>query len=287
VAIALELIADYPCACGENPMWHPDEQAVYWTDIPAGRLYRFDPASGDHGVCYEGMVVGGFTIQRDGALLLFGADGRVARWRAGEGETELIASLPAELGSRFNDVIADPEGRVFAGTMSKDDRPGRLYRLDPDRSVTVMMEGVGTSNGLAFSPDRSTLYYVDSPKLVVYAFDYDRAGGDLSHCRVLIETDPAHGVPDGLTVDEHGDLWVANWDGWRLEHYTAAGSLVESVEFPVKKVSSALFGGPDGGDLWVTTAGGEDRAANGATAGALYRLRPGPRGPLEFRSAMA
>ena len=105
-------VADYECVTGENPLWHPDEKRVYWTDIPAGRLFRYDPATGDHEQCYEGEPVGGFTLQPDGALLLFMARGAGKLWRDGE-LTTVIEDIPAERESRFNDVIADPTGRVF------------------------------------------------------------------------------------------------------------------------------------------------------------------------------
>lgn len=276
--------ADYACACGENPYWHPDEQRVYWEDIPTGRLFRYDPATGEHACCHQSdAALGGFTLQADGALLLFGADGRVQTWRDGV-VTNVLDALPDERGNRFNDVIADPEGRVFCGTMSHGDRSGRLYRLDPDGSIRCVVPDIGTSNGLGFSPDLSTLYYADSPALVVYAFDYDRASGELSNQRVHIRTEPDRGVPDGLTIDAAGELWLAKWDGWCLEHYGVDGRLQRRLEFPVRKVSSVVFGGPDYGTLWVTSAGGEDKPGNGPAAGALFELSLGVTGRPEFRS---
>src|SRR5580698_9676078 len=113
----LELIADYACETGENPLWHPFERRLYWCDIPKGRLFRYDPATGIHEQCFEGRVIGGFTIQADGALLLFMDRGTIALWRDGC-VTEVVSEIAAERNSRFNDVIADPHGRVFCGTMS-------------------------------------------------------------------------------------------------------------------------------------------------------------------------
>mgnify|MGYP005858587731 CR=1 FL=1 len=164
----LEVLADYGCVCGENPLWHPQEQAVYWTDIPRGKLYRYRLATGQHECCYEGRVVGGFTLQPDGALLLFLDQGTVAEWRDGRITRTIIEALPDELESRFNDVIADPQGRVFCGTMpvpSRNDQPGRkgrLYRLDPGGHISLLLEGIGCSNGMGFTPDRKHLYYTDS-----------------------------------------------------------------------------------------------------------------------------
>ena len=126
-----ELIADYRCEVGENPLWHPDEQKLYWTDIPRGHLFRYDPATDEHERCYDGPPVGGFTLQEDGALALFMERGAVRTWRDGFIDT-IVEDIPRERTSRFNDVIADPKGRVFGGTMSTENQLGRLYRVEPD-----------------------------------------------------------------------------------------------------------------------------------------------------------
>src|SRR5690348_1989432 len=126
----LEVICDYRCEIGENPLWHDIEKRLYWCDIPTGRLFRYDPGNGKHEQFYQGEIVGGFTIQADGSLLLFMAHGAVKLWRKGS-LTTLIDEIPEERETRFNDVIADPAGRVFCGTMPAGPRPGRLYRLDP------------------------------------------------------------------------------------------------------------------------------------------------------------
>ncbi|MDH7569847.1 MAG: SMP-30/gluconolactonase/LRE family protein, partial [Armatimonadota bacterium] len=134
-----ELVADYRCVTGEGPLWHPFEKRLYWVDIPKGRLFRYHPASGVHEQCLEGEPIGGFTIQADGALLLFMARGAVKTWRDGEMHT-IVEEIPDERDSRFNDVIADPQGRVFCGTVSTPTRAGRLYRLDPDLRLTCVLE---------------------------------------------------------------------------------------------------------------------------------------------------
>ena len=135
-----ELIADYECTVGEGPLWHPDENCVYWVDIANGRLFRYEAGTGMHEQVYEGDAIGGFTIQDDGALLLFMARGAVKIWRGGELST-VLDEIPDERETRFNDVFADPEGRVFCGTMPAPHRGGRLYRLDPDRKLTVRSGG--------------------------------------------------------------------------------------------------------------------------------------------------
>ncbi|MBN2022215.1 MAG: SMP-30/gluconolactonase/LRE family protein [Pirellulales bacterium] len=280
-----EPIADYACQTGEGPLWHPAEKRLYWLDIPRGRIFRFDPATGAHEICHEGGVVGGMTLQADGALLLFMEHGAVRTWRDGRIET-IVEGIPEEQGNRFNDCIADPEGRVFCGVLSTPRRPGRLYRLDPDGSFTVVAEGLGTSNGMGFTPDGKHLYHSDSNDRFrnIHLYDYDRATGGLAGRRLFLEAKPDEGKPDGLTVDAEGFVWSARWNGGMIVRYSPEGVEERRIPFPARKVSSLAFGGPDYADLYVTTAGGDNRAEEGPGAGMLFRLNLGIRGVPEFPS---
>jgi sugar lactone lactonase YvrE len=281
-----ELIADYACVTGEGPLWHPIEHRLYWVDIPKGRLMRYHPASGTHEICFESEeALGGFTMQADQSLLLFMARGAIKNWREGS-LTTVIDEIPEERDSRFNDVIADPEGRVFCGTMSTKDHKGRLYRLDLDGTLTVLLEGIGTSNGLGFTPDLRQLYYTDTPKREIYLFDYDQETGNITNQRVFVHTptEESEGRPDGMTVDAHGYVWSARWDGSCLVRYTPDGVEERRITFPAKKVSSVTFGGPDYTDMYVTTAGGNNQPVEGEGAGALFRLNLGIQGVAEYPS---
>ncbi|MFH1569976.1 MAG: SMP-30/gluconolactonase/LRE family protein [Gemmatimonadota bacterium] len=279
-----ELIADYACKTGEGPLWHPDEKRLYWVDIPRGRMFRYDPAKGTHEQFYEGEVVGGFTIQQDGALLLFMARGAIAIWREGQPLDYVVKELPHEGQSRFNDVIADPAGRVFCGTMPSPDHLGRLYRLDGDGAIAEVLTEVGCANGMGFTADRRRMYFTDSPTRRIDVFDYDEETGALRNRRPFVDMGGEEGIPDGMTVDAEGGVWGARWDGSCLVRYTPDGREDRRIQFPARKVSSASFGGEDYGDLFVTTAGGDDKSAEGAGAGALFRLRPGVHGVAEYRS---
>jgi D-xylono/L-arabinono-1,4-lactonase len=282
----LELIADYACATGENPLWHPLEKQLYWCDIPNGRVFRYDPASGVHEPCYQGRPVGGFTIQSDGSLLLFMDRGTIGIWRAGE-FNEIVPDIEIERLSRFNDVIADPAGRVFCGTMSSTAGKGRLYRLDTDGSLHVVLEGIGCSNGMAFTLDQKGFYYTDSFAHEIYLFDYNAEDGAISNQRVHARFHDADGLPDGATLDVDGRLWSALWDGASIVRMNADGTIERRIGLPVRKVSSLAFGGADYSDLYITTAGGDTRDEDGALAGALFRIRGQLRGVPGFFSRVA
>lgn len=278
-----EVIANYACETGENPLWHPIERRLYWCDIPKGRLFRYDPATGTHEQCYQGRPIGGFTIQADGSLLLFMDRGTIALWRDGA-ITKVVSEIAAERSSRFNDVIADPLGRVFCGTMSTDDCKGRLYRLDLDCSLHPLLEGIGCSNGMAFTLDRKGMYYTDSFAREIYLFDYNIQTAALSNPRVFAHFSETDGLPDGATVDAAGRLWSAIWDGSRIVRLSSGGEIKEEIMIPVRKTSSLTFGGEDYRDIYITSAAGNSEEVDGPLAGALFRMKAQTPGLPEFFS---
>lgn len=277
-----DLIADCGCEVGEVPMWHPSENKLYWTDIPAGKLYRYDPASDTYEECFDDGVVGGYTIQEDGTFLLFMEQGAVRTWD-GEALETIVDRIPGEESSRFNDVISDPEGRVFGGTMPTDDQLGSVYRIDTDGSVTELLDSVDLPNGMGFTPDRETLYLTESYEDTIYTFDYDAETGSIDNRSVFVDASEDEGMPDGLTVDSDGYVWSAKFGGGCVVRYDPSGTEVERYEIPAENVTSLLFAGESFKDLYVTTAKFE--ASDGDIhAGDLFRLRPGVGGVEEFYS---
>ncbi len=209
----------------ENPLWHPHHKLVYWTDIPNGRLFRYDPQKEGYEQIYLGESVGGFTIQQDGSLLLFKTHGTIEIWDKGDTRT-VVEGIAAVKGTRFNDAIADPEGRVFSGTMATDNKTGRLYRIDPDGSVHDLLQGLLVPNGMGFSGDYQYFYLTDSDQRTIFRFDYDRASGNLSNQQAFINTPEDDGVPDGMTVDSEDHIWSARWDGGCVCRYSPNGEEV-------------------------------------------------------------
>lgn len=278
-----QLVVDLPCQVGESPYWHPFEHKLYWLDIPAGRMYRYDPVTGANELVYEGPQIGGFTVQADGSLLLFGERGFVKTWRDGQ-LTTLIEEIPAERDTRFNDVCADPEGRVFCGTMPGSNHPASLYRLDTDGSLRQVLSDVSLSNGMAFTLDLKQLYHTDTRRHVVNLYDYDRASGEIKYNRVFAQVSPEQGRPDGLITDVEGGVWSARFAGGCLVRYSSEGRETEQLTLPAKNVTCPTFAPDDYSDMYITTGGGQDRAANGPLAGALFKVKPPVRGVPRFLS---
>ena len=287
------IVADYRNDTGEGPLWHAVEGRLYWVDIPNGKIFWYDPATGAHDLFFEGPVLGGFTIQADGGLLLFLERGGIALLRDGNLDY-LVEELPGEEENRFNDVFTDSGGRVFCGTMPLDSslpaqqgkRLGSLYRLDTDGSTTKIPNDVGISNGMGLTPNRDGLYYTDSIDHAITIFDYEHNTGDVANRRTFVEI-TGEGLPDGMTVDAEGCVWSARAGGWALHRYTPNGEEERVVRFPARLVSSVIFGGPDLTDIFVTTIGGNNRDDDGPGAGALFRLNMGIKGVPEFHSRIS
>lgn len=282
------VLVDSECELGEGPLWQPEEKRIYWTDIRAGKIHRYDPASDAHELYYDapdGEKIGGFTFQEDGSLLLFMTDGRVSIYREGVLET-VVSGLPDEAGMRFNDVIADPRGRVFCGTMDVDDpSTGRLYRLETDGTLTTILDSVELPNGMGFTPDRDRFYMTESNTNTIHLFDYDPETGGLENRRTFAERPAETWTYDGLTVDADGGVWSALWDGGSVVRHTAGGEIDRRVEIPATNVTSLAFGGDDLSDLYVTSAAMQT-GPDDVHAGNLFGVDAGRSGKREFTSAV-
>jgi sugar lactone lactonase YvrE len=186
----------------------------------------------------------------------------------------------------MNEGDCDPDGRFYCGSMAYDITPGAgtLYRLDSDGTTTTVLTGVTISNGLAWSPDGGTAYYVDTPTQRIDVFDYDTARG-LTERRTLLTIPADAGAPDGLTVDSEGRIWVALWGGSAVRCYEPTGTLVEQLTLPVSQVTACTFGGADLDELYITTSREGMAADDEPRAGALFRARPGATGRPASRYA--
>ena len=262
----------------ESPVWDASAESLLWVDILRGEVHLLDPETGDTTLATLDMPVGAVAPRAGGGQVLAAA---TSFWLLDADQARRIHDV-SDRGVRMNDGKCDPGGRFWAGTMTADRRPGAaLYCLDPQREVRQLLDDVALSNGLGWSPDAATMYYVDTPTRRVDAFTFDAATGDLADRRVFVDLSAAEGNPDGLTVDCAGGVWVAMAKGGAVRRYTVASVLDMVVELPVRKVTSCTFGGPDLEDLYITTSAeglsGEELAAQ-PQAGLLFRCRPGVTG---------
>lgn len=273
----------------EGPVWDQDTQRLYWIDIERGRLCRFDPASKSNQEWNLGMRVG-FAVQTTQGDMLAGTQEGLIRFSCETGESTPYANPEPDLpNNRFNDGKCDLQGRLWAGTMSviETETQGTLYRVTGPDAVKAQHGPVTISNGLAWTADASTMYYIDSPTRRVDAFDFKAETGEISQQRTAVALPEGIGYPDGMTIDAEDKIWVALWAGWGVGRFDpTTGEMLAKVEVPVECVTSCCFGGPDMTDLYITTASRdlkeEDRPKQ-PDAGGIFVARPGVKGTPSIR----
>lgn len=251
-----ELIFDTKSHLGEGPAWDARTQTLYWVDIFAKRIY----AGSDLLAELDGYVGCVAPRQSGGLIAAFGGDGerlRFASLDADSAKPTLLSALADEPSSnRFNDGKCDPRGRFLAGTMSMNETEptGSLYSFD-GKAITKLLGNVTISNGMTWSPDSKTFYYIDTPTREVRAFDYDLETGAIANPRVAVSVPETLGWPDGMTSDRQGNLWIAMWGGAQVTKWNPnTGELLEQISIPAMNVSSCVFGGRNLNELYLTSA---------------------------------
>ncbi len=267
-----ELVADARATLGEGPVWDSRSEELLWVDILGGLVHRFDPGTGADRTFDAGSYVGAVVPRTAGGYALAVAAGFALA--SDDGAVTDLAPVGHGEDVRMNDGACDRAGRFWAGSMRIDEAAGGgcLYRLDADGTVTTIFRDVSISNGIAWSPDDTLLYYVDTPSAAVDVFEYDAGTGAVTDRRRLFAVAPP-GLPDGMVADAEGCLWVALWGGAAVRRYAPDGTVVEVVEVPAANTTKAAFGGPDLTDLYITTAAGDEPHGGG-----LFVARPGVRG---------
>lgn len=260
---SLEHVVPLSCGVAEGPVWDPAAEVLWWVDITGSSLHRWRRATASNETLALQTLPGAVAPAAAGGLVAAVAEGFVAL-DPDTGATSMIVELAGPVPMRMNDGKVDPAGRFWAGLMGGAAEPevGVLYRLEGGRAEPVL-DGLTIPNGIGWSPDASTMYYVDSPTRRLDAFDFDLSTGSIDNRRAIARFDEPV-LPDGLTVDSDGGVWVALWDGAAVHRYTPDGELDVVVSVPGPQASSCTFGGPDLDELYITEA----------TTG-LYRCRPG------------
>jgi sugar lactone lactonase YvrE len=273
--VQVDVALDAGASLGEGPVWDAATNQLVWVDIDLGTVHRFRPGDQQTTAIHVGQEVGCAVPRAGGGLMLAMRDGFAALPRDGR-SAELVAAVESDRpGSRMNDGACDGRGRFWAGTMSRTGGScdAGLYRLDPDLRVMRVLGGVSVSNGIGWSPDHRSMYYVDSPLGRVDVFDFDIDTGALAGRRTLVDVPSEHGMPDGLAVDAEGFVWLALFGGGAVQRFGPDGRPDGRLELPVSRVTSCCFGDPDLSTLYITTAsrGGEPPEP---LAGALFACRP-------------
>ncbi|RFM26795.1 SMP-30/gluconolactonase/LRE family protein [Deminuibacter soli] len=242
---------------GEGPVWDARTQTICWVDILSGVLHQFNTRTQQHTSLPVHQLLGAVAVCTNGDFVAALQQG-LGFINRDTGAIKMIDAPECHLpNNRFNDGKCDPAGRFWAGTVSLSEQPGAgsIYMLDNNLQIVKKIKHLTIPNGMAWSADARTFYYIDTPAYAVTACDYDDATGDISARRVVIRIPEKDGAPDGMTIDSEGMLWIAHWDGWQVTRWNPqTGEQLHRVALPVARVTSCTFGGENLGDLYITTA---------------------------------
>ena len=279
MTVEIDIAVSSPARLGEGAVWDTEDACLWWVDIKAGLIHRFDPATGVNSSFDFGQPVGCLARRAAGGLIVAAANGFYL-FDPETGQREALVDPEADLrGNRFNDGGCDPAGRFWAGTMHDDGTPrqqiGAFWRYDDDRTATRFFNPLFTSNGLAFSGDGSVMYVSDSNAAIqtIWAYDYDLARGTPTGERVFFDCADIDGRPDGATVDSDGCYWTALFGGWQVARITPDGVIDRTISLPVANPTKPMFGGAGLDVLYVTSASeglGDDPAQ--PHAGCLFAI---------------
>ena len=252
-----QVVLDQQSILGECPVWDFRHKRIFWIDILSGMIHYFYSDSNEHKTFNLGQVPGSIALKKNGGLVAAIKTG-FATIDIQKGTTWTITQVESRFTeNRFNDGKCDPAGRFWAGTMSGSNvsGSGSLYVLEKNYSVKKKITGITCSNGMAWSPDFTTFYYIDTPTRHVVAYRYDMMTGKISEKRIVINIPEEEGYPDGMTIDTEGMLWIAMWDGWKVIRYNPdSGEKLHEIKLPVSRVTSCVFGGDTMEDLYITSA---------------------------------
>jgi L-arabinonolactonase len=276
---------------GESPVWSPEEGALYWVDIPKGLIRRYVVSSQETSLWQLPASIGSFAFRRNGGMVVALKNG-IHFFDPATNQLSQVHNPEADLPeNRFNEGKCDPRGRFFAGTMNEVVRgkpSGSLYRLTSDKQLDLILPSIVVPNGLAWSPEGEIMYFADTRRHVIYAFDYDLDEGTPHNRREFVDLSSYEGLPDGATVDSEGCLWSAMFSGGRIVRYTPKGKIDRVIGFPVTQINSLTFGGSDMRTIFVVSSKhllNDAGLASQPLAGDIFAVDPGIKGIAESRFA--
>jgi sugar lactone lactonase YvrE len=282
---AVECVLPWQADVGESPVWHSGEQMLYWIDIQGKEIHRFHPATGENETFKLPEIVTCIQLRGAGGLVLT-LKKNFAFYDPASKRLEKLAAVELDVPeNRFNDGKCDPQGRFWAGTMDAKNwknPSGNLFRMTADQSIRTMQSEVVCSNGSGWSPDGRTMYYTETFRYAIYAYDFDPASGTISNRRTFAAIDPkSGGFPDGMTVDAEGFVWSNQVGLGKIVRYDPQGKIERTVQLPVPRATDCTFGGKDLQTLYVTSARETmtpEQLRQAPLSGSLFAIDTGIRG---------
>lgn len=276
-SIQAEMVLRQNALLGECPVWDERQNHLYWVDILSGNLFRYEPRQGKNFAYDIGEHIGSFALrEKEGAVLALKSG--FAYFDFQSNRVEQIMNPESHLSNhRFNDGKCDPAGRFWAGTLSYDvaEGAGSLYMLNPGNQIETKLKDLTIPNGMAWDTGRNAFYFIDSPDRKIYRFEFNHSSGEIANRSVLFEFPSSGSLPDGMTIDSDGHLWVALYNGYKVVRINPdSAEIVFEVNLPVPKVTSCTFGGRNLNELYITTAREhmtENEIANAPLSGALFK----------------
>lgn len=277
-----QLLLDTHSTLGEGAIWNHEDQKLYWVDIEQKKLHWLTPlASAHHTVTFTKKITTVVPAKKE--ELILGMEDGIYSYTKSSGKLTLIKSNPENrsTGNRFNDGKCDPNGRLWIGTMGEH-QSAALYRLDADHSLHTMQTGITNSNGILWSGDKKTMYYIDTPTYKVTAYDFNNETGQITNPQTVITVPEQMGYPDGATIDAEGMIWIALWGGYSVSRWNPKnGQLLLIIKVPSKNVTSCAFGGTDLDTLYITSASTQltnSELTQYPNSGGLFSVKPGVKG---------
>lgn len=284
----LKLVLDAHATLGEGAFWDYANQRLLWVDIEKQLLKCYVPSL-DQNKSFKMPSRIGTVVPVDSQHVIVALENGIYRFNLFDSTLTLVAQPdPINSQNRFNDGKCDPSGRLWAGTMSLHNKPkdGALYMLNNNHKLELKIDDVGISNGIVWSIDKTKLYYIDTPTQQVVEYKYDDKSGAISNPRIAVQIPDSLGHPDGSTIDENGNIWVALWGGSAVTCWNPnTGQLLQKIKIPAKNITSCAFGGEQLDELYITTAAMGMSAADRErypNAGGVFKVKPGVKGVKAF-----
>lgn len=279
-----ELEYDIEAKLGEGAFWNHVTQEFYWVDIEGLKLHIYDPASKENRTLSTPTRIG-TVVPTTGVNAVVALVDGIYLMNTTTGDLELLSDVEADMpANRFNDGKCDPNGNLWVGSMFYEQNApnANLYKITPSGEATIMKDSVTISNGIVWTSDQKTMYYIDTPTAKIMAYDYDASTATISNERIAVEVSESDGFPDGMAIDSENMLWVGLWNGSAVGRYNPKnGELISKIEVPALNVTACAFGGEDLDVLYITTARlgtSDEQLEKWPNAGSIFKANPGVKG---------